>query len=167
MAQSVLEMTKDLVKAQIEARRITVEEMHEVLQKTFESLVKLKQLEETGTLTPGEQLQAVKTSADWRKSIGKRVVTCLECGAKYKQLSVRHLREHGLDGRSYRAKYGIPPTQALSARDTTATRKQIAQKTRPWEKAPTYRKAQEDGKTQVAKKGTRKRSGSKKGPTQR
>src|SRR4029450_4164006 len=46
--------------------------------------------------------------ANWRKSIAKHTVTCLECGQSLKQLSVRHLKEHGLDGRSYRVKYGIP-----------------------------------------------------------
>jgi hypothetical protein len=48
-----------------------------------------------------------------------------------------------LDGRSYRAKYGIPRIQPLAAKETTARRKQIAQETRPWEKAPIYRQAQE------------------------
>jgi hypothetical protein len=59
-----------------------------------------------------------------------------------KQLSIRHLRMHELDGRSYRAKYGIPRTQPLSARSTTDRRRQVAQEIRPWEKAPTYRKGQ-------------------------
>jgi predicted transcriptional regulator len=59
----------------------------------------------------------------------------------FKQLSVRHLKEHNLDARSYRAKYGIPRAQPLSAKDTTAMRKKIVQQSRPWEKAPTYMKA--------------------------
>ena len=45
---------------------------------------------------------------DWRKSITKHAMTCLECGHAFKQLSIRHLRQHGLDTRSYRIKYGIP-----------------------------------------------------------
>jgi hypothetical protein len=49
---------------------------------------------------------------------------------------------HGLDGPSYRAKYGIPRTQPLAARTTTERRRQVVQETRPWEKAPTYRKGQ-------------------------
>jgi predicted transcriptional regulator len=68
---------------------------------------------------------------------------CLECGQSLKQLSVRHLKEHGLDGHSYRAKYGIPRTQALAAKETTLKRKEIVQRSRPWEKALTYVKAQE------------------------
>ena len=45
--------------------------------------------------------------------------------------------------RAYRAKYGIPRTRPLSAKDTTALRKKIVQQSRPWEKAPAYMKAQE------------------------
>ena len=65
------------------------------------------------------------------------------CGAAFKQLSVRHLKEHGLDARSYRVKFGIPRIQPLSSKETTAMRKKIVQRSRPWEKAPTYIKAQE------------------------
>ena len=49
---------------------------------------------------------------------------------------------HGLDGRSYRMKYAIPTTQPLSARSTTDRRRQVVRQTRPWEKAPMYRKGQ-------------------------
>ena len=59
-----------------------------------------------------------------------------------KQLSIHHLGIHGLDGRSYRMKYAIPPTQPLAARSTTDRRRQVVRQTRPWEKAPAYRKGQ-------------------------
>jgi hypothetical protein len=39
-------------------------------------------------------------------------------------------------------KYAIPRTQPLAARTTTERRRQVVQQTRPWEKAPTYRKGQ-------------------------
>jgi predicted transcriptional regulator len=84
----------------------------------------------------------------WRQSITRHAITCLECGASFKQLSVRHLRQHNLDARTYREKYGILHTQPLAAKETTARRKQIARETRPWEKSPLYRQAQErDGNT--------------------
>jgi len=76
-------------------------------------------------------------------------VSCLACGQSFKQLSLKHLREHGLDGGSYREKYGIPPRQPLSARAVTTIRQQIVQTTRPWEKAPTYLKAQEKKQEKV------------------
>jgi predicted transcriptional regulator len=80
---------------------------------------------------------------DWKKSIKKHEIVCMVCGAPFKQLSVKHLKDHGLDARSYRLQFSIPRTQPLSAKETTAMRKEIVQQSRPWEKAPTYRKAQE------------------------
>jgi predicted transcriptional regulator len=125
--------------------------MQEALQKTYASLITLKAQEETG-------LGTIKTlePVDWRKSITRHAVTCLECGASFKQLSLRHLRHHDLDGQTYRQKYGIPRTQPLAARSTTAKRREIVMETKPWEKTPTYVKAQE-AKAKVAKKGTRKK----------
>jgi predicted transcriptional regulator len=80
---------------------------------------------------------------DWRKSITKHAVICLECGESFKQLSLRHLRAHGLDNRSYRTRYGIPPIQPLSARVTTERRRQVVQEVRPWEKKQQLLQARE------------------------
>jgi predicted transcriptional regulator len=148
MAQSILEMAKDLVMAMIQAGTLPAEDMQKELQKTHGSLMELKTKEEagdgrlsypmdTGVATGG----AVQEPFDWKKSIKKYTIECLECGASFKQLSVRHLKEHDLDARAYRTKYNIPRTQPLSAKDTTAMRKKIVQQSRPWEKAPTYQKA--------------------------
>lgn len=151
MAQSILEMAKDLVMAQIQAGTLPPEDMHRELQKTYASLTELKLKEESGAFgvalpaKPSDEFSTtddgVKELANWRRSVKKYTIECLECGASFKQLSVRHLKEHNLDARSYRVKYGIPRAQPLSAKDTTAMRKKIVQKSRPWEKAPTYLKA--------------------------
>jgi predicted transcriptional regulator len=151
MAQSLLEMAKDLVMAHIQAGTLPPDDMHKELQRTYASLMELKAREESGSFSPllaAAQVDDVApnggTAVDqsqWRKSIKKYTIECLECGAMFKQLSVRHLKEHTLDARSYRAKYGIPRGQPLSAKDTTAMRKKIVQQSRPWEKAPTYMKA--------------------------
>ena len=143
MSQTLLEMAKDLVMAQIEAHRLAPDEMHAALQQTYTSLLALKtQQDAHGSMAVATPETPSKPVA-WRKSITKHVVTCLECGASFKQLSVRHLKEHGLDGKTYRLKYGIPRAQPLAAKETTLKRKEIVQRSRPWEKAPTFRKAQE------------------------
>ncbi len=154
MPQSVLEMAKDLVTAQITAGQMSPDTMQEALQKTYTSLMTLKAQEETGTISPVQGAEAARAPVDWRKSITKHAVTCLECGAIYKQLSKRHLQDHELDGRSYRVKFGIPRTQPLAARAVTATRRKITQQVRPWEKTPRFLKAQEE-QAAVAKKGAR------------
>jgi predicted transcriptional regulator len=140
MPQSTVEMAKELTMALIETWSIPPDSMQETLQRTYAILTTLKAQEATG---PATALPAVAPpTVGWRKSITKYSITCLECGRSFKQLSVRHLRMHGLDGRSYRTKYGIPRVQPLAARATTERRRQITQETRPWEKAPAYRRRQ-------------------------
>jgi predicted transcriptional regulator len=156
MPQSVLELAKDLTLALVGAGRLSAADIQDTLQKTYATLAALKAQEETGASTT-----AVPEVADWRKSISRHAITCLECGQAFKQLSVRHLRQHDLDGQSYRAKYGIPHTQPLAARATTARRRQIMLDTKPWEMAPAYIKGQ------AKKAAAAKQSGRKKATTRR
>jgi predicted transcriptional regulator len=150
MSQTLLEMAKDLVMAQIAARHLSPDEMHQALQQTYASLQALKAQEDANGSVIVATPDILPKPVAWRKSITKHVVTCLECGARFKQLSVRHLQEHGLDGRSYRIKYGIPRTQSLAAKEITVRRKEVVQRSRPWEKAPTFVKAQEKAQKAVA-----------------
>ena len=155
MSQTLLEMAKDLVMAQIAAHRLSPDEMHQTLQQTYSSLQALKAQEDTNGSVAVITLETPSKPVNWKHSITKHMVTCLECGATFKQLSGRHLKEHALDGRSYRAKYGIPRTQALAAKETTARRKEIVQSSKPWEKAPTFVKAQKKAQKAVVQQ-TRK-----------
>jgi predicted transcriptional regulator len=152
MPQSILEMAKDLVMAQIEARQLSPEEMHQALQHTYATLQGLQAQEEGNGSIVIATPETPPAPVNWKKSITKHAVTCLECGQSLKQLSVRHLKEHGLDGRSYRAKYGIPRTQPLAAKEVTLKRKEIVQSSRPWEKAPTFMKAQQKAQKAVAQR---------------
>jgi len=160
MSQTLLAMTKDLIMAQIQAKTLPPDEMHQALQRTYATLMTLKAQEEANGSVAVVTPEIPSKPINWRKSITKHLVTCLECGASFKQLSVRHLKEHGLDGKAYRIKYGIPRTQSLAAKDTTAKRKAIVQHSRPWEKAPTFVKAQEKARKTVVQ---RKRATQKKG----
>jgi len=132
MTESLLTMAKEIVQAQIEAGHGTPDNMTELLNSTYATLQQLQGAEQTGSSEAAPQ-----APVNWKKSITKHAVTCLECGASFKQLSTRHLRLHDMDGRSYRDKYGIPHTLSLAARETTARRRQIVQQIRPWEKSPT------------------------------
>jgi predicted transcriptional regulator len=152
MPQSILEMAKDLVMAQIAAHRLSLEEMHQALQHTYASLQALKAQEDANGSVAVVTPETPSKPVNWRKSITKHTVTCLECGASFKQLSVRHLKEHGLDGKSYRLKYGIPRTQSLAAKEITVRRQEHVQRSRPWEKAPTFVKAQEKAQKAVAQR---------------
>jgi predicted transcriptional regulator len=130
MEQSLLEMVKELVVMQIKAHRLELGEVLRLLERTHDNLMMLRRSEVTGVV--GREVP--REPVDWRRSITRQTVTCLECRERFKQLSGRHLQKHGLDGRSYRAKYGIPRTQALMARDIAAQRRRVIQRVRPWEK---------------------------------
>jgi predicted transcriptional regulator len=120
--------------------------MQQQLQQVHTTLRELKAREDqhldNGISREGEEASNPQT-IDWKKSIRKHTVECLVCGQTFKQLSARHLRQHGLDPRTYRQQFGMPRTQALSAKETTAMRRRVVQDIRPWEKAPTYKKSQE------------------------
>ena len=140
MAASILALAKALTLALVQTGNVSVEDMQETLQKTHATLTALKGQEESSVSTAAPASRTAPV--DWRKSITQHAVTCLECGQSFKQLPSRHLGTHELDSRSYRTKYGIPSTQPLAARATTARRRQVVQEIRPWEKTPTYRKGQ-------------------------
>jgi predicted transcriptional regulator len=152
MPQSILAMAKDLVMAQIAAHRLSPEEMRTALQHAYASLQALQAQEYVNGSVAVIAPEAPPEPVNWRKSITKSRVTCLECGASFKQLSGRHLKEHALDGRSYREKYRIPRTQPLAAKEITARRKEIVQRSRPWEKAPMFLKAQKKAPKAIAQK---------------
>lgn len=163
MTQSILEMTKDLVKSQIEQQHIPPERIQQVLQETHASLMSLKAQEdqlENGESGQIPMLARTVPRVEWKKSISRHSIMCLECGQSFKQLSIRHLSQHDLEARSYRQKYGIPMTQPLAAKQTTARRREVAQEVKPWEKTPRYLRAQE-AQAKTAKKtakGTRKKA---------
>lgn len=146
MAQSLTEMAKDLTLALVENELLAPEDMQEQLTKTHACLLAIKAQEDRhlGMGIGRERETGVTPHAvDWKKSIKKHTVECLVCGQTFKQLSARHLNQHGLDPRTYREQFGIPRAQPLSAKETTAMRRRVVQDIRPWEKAPTYKQAQE------------------------
>ncbi|ETW96647.1 MAG: hypothetical protein ETSY1_25750 [Candidatus Entotheonella factor] len=145
MSQTILEMAKELVLAQVQAQQIAPEAMKDVLHSTYETLRGLEAAEAGGGPGVGNGAPAgleAQAPVDWKGSISKNTIRCLECGESFKQLSLRHLSTHGLDPRSYREKYNIPRSQALSARSVTARRRELAQQIRPWELAPSKTQAE-------------------------
>jgi predicted transcriptional regulator len=139
----LLQMAKDLVLAQIKAKSLSPDEMHTALQKTYITLSELHAQETTpgpGVVTRPQR----RAARDWKKSITRNSVTCLVCNDVFKQLSIRHLKAHGLDVSSYRQRYGIPPHQPLSARYITKIRQQVMRKTKAWEKSGKFPRKQEE-----------------------
>ena len=78
MPQSMVEIAKELTLALIETGNMPPEDTQETLQKTYATLTALKAQEESGVSTPAPASKIVPV--DWRKSMTKHAVTCLECG---------------------------------------------------------------------------------------
>jgi hypothetical protein len=85
MEPSIVELSKELTLVLVQTGNLSAENMQAMLQKIYETLIMLKVQEEATTfvLVPAPSTAAV----DWRKSITRQTVTCLECGQVFKQLS--------------------------------------------------------------------------------
>jgi len=139
MAQTLLEMAKELVTELIRAHHLSPDDARSLLWSTHAALQSLHHSEASNSAAAGPDTHGEDAPTTWRRSITKHAVTCLECGDSFRQLSSRHLRVHNLDAREYRSKYGIPSTQPLSSREATARRRELAQQIRPWEQAASKR----------------------------
>ncbi|ETW98728.1 MAG: hypothetical protein ETSY1_17595 [Candidatus Entotheonella factor] len=142
MSETLLDMAKALVLAQIEVHHVTPDNLRAVLHSTYATLNQLQVMETENRGAQDLGLPQDSPGAfNWQQSITKHAIRCLECGESFKQLSRRHLQRHALDSKAYRRKYGIPRKQPLSAWVATARRRQLAKSIRPWEKARTAKAA--------------------------
>jgi predicted transcriptional regulator len=124
MAKSLLEMAADIVKSQCQGTAMSTEDVAAALSNTFNSLQALQTMEAQGEVCDSaEPAAAGVVDVKPEKSILKNKIVCLECGESFKMLSPKHLRSHGLDGRSYRLKYGLPLRQPLCAKSLSDKRK--------------------------------------------
>ena len=69
MSQTLLEMAKDLVMAQIAAHRLSPDEMHQALQHTYASLKALQALEDGNGSVPAVTPETSPEPVNWKKSI--------------------------------------------------------------------------------------------------
>ena len=74
MSQTLLEMAKDLVMAQIEAHRLAPDEMHTALQQTYASLKALQAKEDANGIVAVATPEIPSKPVNWRKSITKHTV---------------------------------------------------------------------------------------------
>lgn len=122
MAKSLTEMAADIVGAQAKIASMTADEMSDLLKKTFASLQEIKCLED-GTIA---EEATVVSEMNPKKSIQRSKIVCLECGKEFRQLTNRHLKEHGITTKEYRKKFGFTARQPLSAKLLTAQRRKSA-----------------------------------------
>ncbi len=113
MAKSLVEMTAEIVSAQINTSEMNTEDIRQALNDTFKTLNGLQALEASGQQAALEQ---EKPTIDPAKSIQRNKIICLECGESFKMLSPKHLRSHDLTLKEYRKKYGFKARQPLCAK---------------------------------------------------
>ena len=135
MSKSLTEMAADIVAAQAAHEYMSPEELEATLRKTFEALQGIKAREEEAL-----EKAVSQPEIDPERSIRRNKVICLECGREFKQLTSRHLKEHGLTAREYRRKYGFSARQPLSAKMLSEKKRKTAKKLGLGEKLQAARK---------------------------
>lgn len=127
MAKSLTEMAVEITVAQAGHAKMSPEEVDEFLKVTFQRLKIMKEQEEGAVTAPeGAEAPRAGLGIDPLKSVQRNKVICLECGREFRQLSNAHLRNHGLDAKAYRKKWGLPPRFPLAAKSLVQKRKQLA-----------------------------------------
>lgn len=134
MNRTLTEMAAEIVAARASREEMSPEELNEALTKSFEALRSLKIMEESTVQKPAPALKP-------EQSIQRNKVVCLECGAEFRQLTRRHLREHNLEPREYRRKWGFSARQPLAARSLSAKRSKTAKELSLGERLQKARKA--------------------------
>ncbi|RJR24092.1 MAG: transcriptional regulator [Desulfobacteraceae bacterium] len=143
MAKLLTEMAADIAAAQASHATMSGDEIGEFLRKTFKTLRDLKEVEDTGAQIEQPDDEGVESplQLDPRRSIRRNKVICLVCGKEFKQLTSRHLKDHGLTLKEYRRKYGFSARESLAAKTLTNKRKKKAKETGLGEKLKSARRA--------------------------
>jgi predicted transcriptional regulator len=122
MPKSLVEMAAEIVSSQASHAKMLADEMFEAIGKVFEALRRAKVTEEGAP--PAE---AAPGRPSRKRSVFRNRVICLECGREFKQLTDRHLSQHGLNKRTYKDKHGIPRAQKLVATAVSEKRRKLAE----------------------------------------
>ena len=138
MAKSLYELAAEIVAAQASAAKLSAEEINALINQTYESLKNVKADEEG---VPAEEAAPAMKPKD---SIKQNSVTCLECGKKFKILTKRHLADHDLTPKEYKAKYGFKARQPLSAKSLSAKRRKVAKEQNLGQRLAEARKKQRE-----------------------
>jgi predicted transcriptional regulator len=132
MSKKLFEIASDLVHELASTTPMTPEEMVNALKTVFAGLQEIQKLEVEGTIIAPEIPPDVSSKLDEKMnpmdSIQNDKIICLECGAEYRQLTLKHLSAHGLTLKEYKKKYGFPLKQSLSAKSLSKARSKAAKK---------------------------------------
>ena len=124
MASSLLELTANIVSSHASVSEMSGEDLLLELQKVHVALQKLEG--ETGEGL--EKAEAKGPAMSVKKAFQPDQVCCMICGKAGMKTLARHLAQvHGLKPGEYRKQFGIPSSQALTARNFSEARRRMAQ----------------------------------------
>ena len=123
MASSLLELTANIVSSHASVTEMSGEDLLLELQKVHVALQKLE-VETEG----GERGEARGPALSLKKAFQPDQVSCMLCGKAGMKTLARHLAQvHGMKPGEYRKQFGIPSSQALTAKNFSEARRRMAQ----------------------------------------
>ena len=123
MASSLLELTANIVSSHASVSEMSGEDLLLELQKVHIALQKLE-----GETEGMEKTESKGPAMSVKKAFQPDQVCCMICGKAGMKTLARHLAQvHGLKPGEYRKQFGIPSSQALTARNFSEARRRMAQ----------------------------------------
>jgi len=124
MASSLLELTASIVSSHASVTEMSGEDLLLELQKVHGALQKL----EVETGEEAERDEAKGPAVPLKKAFQPDQVSCMMCGKSGMKTLTRHLAQvHGIKPGEYRKQFGIPSSQALTAKNFSEARRRMAQ----------------------------------------
>lgn len=121
---TLLELTASIVSSHASITELTSEELLQEIQKVHTALQKLE-----GFIA--EEVEAAEAKApaiSLKKAFQADQVICMVCGKGGMKTLARHLAQvHNMKPGEYRKQFGIPRTQALTAKNFSESRRKMAQ----------------------------------------
>lgn len=118
---TILDLTAQIVSSHASSTQMTSNELLQELQKVYSSLQALE-----GGSTP--LVEIAKPTLTVKQAFKKDEVICMVCGKGGMKTLTRHLKTaHELKPGQYRKQFGIPRSQALTAKSFSEARKKMAE----------------------------------------
>ena len=124
MAPTLLELTASIVSSHASMSELTSDELLQEIEKVYSSLQKL---EGAGAETP-VPAETKTPVISLKKAFQPDQVFCMVCGKGGMKTLTRHIAKvHGMKPGEYRKQFGIPRSQALTAKNFSDARRKMAQ----------------------------------------
>jgi predicted transcriptional regulator len=140
-SDTIMSLTAQIVSAHIAKNNVDADRLPDLIRDVYRTLASMGE--------PPAESSKPKAAVTPAKSVFADYIVCLEDGKKMKMLKRHLMTDHKLTPDQYRARWGLPPTYPMVAASYAKTRSVLAKKIGLGQKRT------------VARKGGRKRAGSK------